>query len=270
MAILEHTGHDGLSIEPGEIVSILGAPGSGKTRLGQELAFLQRPASGEVLFRGKNPARRRSVLRPFPRPREVTLLVQNAEEQLFARTVFDDVAFGPRLRFLPEDEIERRVVSALDTVGLDAEEVRDRSPFALSGGERRRVALAGVLAMEPEVLILDEPLANLDPRARHDFLQLVAPLRETGAIFWLTPSAREAALADRIYLLREGKASEVAAREDLLQDWRRLAEAGIELPAVYELAGAVERRGGDIPSAASAEDLTAALVTAWRDRDRDR
>lgn len=264
MAILEHTGR-GLEVEPGEIVSVLGAPAGGKTELALELAFLKKPQAGEVLFHGSNPLARRRLLQLSARPPQVTMLVQNAEEQLFARTIFDDVAFGPRHLGVSEDEVERRVLSALDLVGMESG-IRNRSPFALSGGERRRVALAGVLAMEPEVLVLDEPTANLDPRARHEFLRFLAPLRGKSAIVWITASAREAALADRIYLLRDSAVQPVPARDALLTDWRRLAEAGIELPAAYELARALSDRGADLPPEGSAEGMEAAIIGAWRGR----
>lgn len=270
LPVLERSGRRALAVDPGEVVAILGAPGSGKTQLALELAFLARPTEGQVLFHGEDPTAKRTPLQPSPRPREVTLLVQNAEDQLFARTVFDDVAFGPRHFNLPNDEIERRVLRALWVVGLDAEEVRTRSPFALSGGERRRVALAGVLAMEPEVLILDEPTANLDPRTRSEFRNLLEPLRDKTAIVWLTTSAREAAVVDRIYVLRDGETVEVQGGDRLLQDWRELAGAGIELPSVYELASALEHRGVDLPTTDSAADLKQAIVESWRSRHHDR
>jgi energy-coupling factor transport system ATP-binding protein len=184
--------------------------------------------------------------------------------------VFDDVAFGPRHLGVDDEELERRVVSALEAVRLDPRVVRDRSPFALSGGERRRVALAGVLAMEPEVLVLDEPTSNLDPRTRDQFLDLLRPLRGNGATVWLTASAGEAALADRIYVLQGGETTEARGGAELLHDWRQLADAGIELPAVFELASAMERRGCVLPTAQSAEALREAIVREWRSHSHDR
>lgn len=192
------------------------------------------------------------------------MLVQNAEAQLFARTVFDDVAFGPRHLNLQDDEIERRVTGALAAVRLDPGEVRGRSPFALSGGERRRVALAGVLAMEPEVLILDEPTASLDPRTRNEFLELLTPLRGRSAIVWFTASAREAGLAARAYVLRDGETAEVEGGGALLGGWRDLLSAGVELPAAFELAGALEDRGlGPFDGSTSAA-LTASIGHGWK------
>lgn len=267
MPLLEHTGRK-ISIDQGEIVSILGAPGSGKTRLGLELALLARPREGQVLFRGKDLMGRRR--RPGTRPREVTLLVQNAEDQLFARNVFDDVAFGPRHLAVSEDEIADRVERALEAVGLDPEEVTERSPFALSGGERRRVALAGVLAMEPEVLILDEPTSNLDSQTREHFAALLSPLRGKTAVIWLTANAGEAARTDRIYLMRDGEASELRGGDNLLAQWSELWTAGIEMPAIYELAAAVQARGARLPPSGSPDDLKSAIVRGWRGNRHDR
>jgi energy-coupling factor transport system ATP-binding protein len=264
LPILEHTGRRAVAVEPDEIVSVLGAPGSGKTRLALELAFLAHPEEGAVLFHGVDPIQGKRSL--ATRPRQVTMLVQNAEDQLFARTVFDDVAFGPVRLGLDQIEVENRVLTALAAVGLDADEVRDRSPFALSGGERRRVALAGVIAMRPEVLILDEPTSNLDPRTRDDFVSLLAPLRGRSAIVWFTARAAEAALADHIYLLRENRTTTVGSGDDLLRDWRELAAAGIELPPVYELAAELERCGPRLPATASASELRDAIVDEWQQR----
>lgn len=267
--VLEHTGR-GLTVMPGEIVAVLGAPSSGKSRLALELALLRRPESGEILFRGEDPMTRRHPFQAMQRPRDVTMLVQNAEDQLFAKTVFDDVAFGPRHLQVSDQDIEGRVERALEAVGLNPGEVKGRSPFALSGGERRRVALAGVLAMEPEVLILDEPTANLDPRTRNEFLDLLKPLSGKSAIVWLTSSAREAALADRTYLLRDGHLTEFARGEDLLGDWKQLAEAGIELPSVYELAAVLAQRGMSLPAGGSSGQIREAIVNTWRERPSDR
>jgi len=269
LAVLEHTGRRLVRVETGEIVAVLGAPGSGKTRLGLEMAFLARPQEGEVLLNGSNPMARRSRFDMRKRPHDVTMLVQNAEDQLFARTVFDDIAFGPRRLDLSEDQIKQRVNDSLRAVRLDAS-VRERSPFALSGGERRRVALAGVLAMRPEALILDEPTANLDPQTRNDFLELLAPLRADTAIVWLTARAREASLANRVYFLNDEETRALPAGADLLHHWRELADAGIELPGVFELAGLLERRDWELPAEGTAEELTAAIVAGWRQRHDDR
>jgi energy-coupling factor transport system ATP-binding protein len=270
VTVLEHTGHRRLYVDPGELIAVLGAPGSGKTRLAFELAFLAKPIEGQVLFHGRNPLAERRLLEPLHRPKEVTMLVQDAEAQLFARTVFDDVAFGPRHLNLSDAEIALRVVRALETVGLQPGDIRGRSPFALSGGERRRVALAGLLAMEPEVLILDEPTASLDPRTRNEFLNLLKPLRGKSAIIWCTANAREAALAPRAYLLRSGETTEVPGGPALLEGWRELLAAGVELPAAYELAGALEARGVGPIGDGSGREMERSIENAWKDRHGDR
>jgi ABC-type multidrug transport system ATPase subunit len=118
--------------------------------------------------------------------------------------------------------------------------------------------------MEPEVLILDEPTGNLDPRTRNEFLDLLRPLREKSAIIWLTASAREAALANRIYLLRDGATTEVQGGADLLSNWRELAAAEIEMPLVYELARAMEECGWSLPSPASPSEVTEAIAAEWK------
>ncbi|MGH2448909.1 MAG: ATP-binding cassette domain-containing protein [Chloroflexota bacterium] len=258
MPLLERTGKLALSVDPGEIVSVVGSPGTGKTRLGLELAFLGRPEEGEVLFRGEHGHRLSS------RPKEIALLVQNAEEQLFARTLFDDIAFGPRHLDVDEEEIEVRVLEAIRAVGL-SEAIRDRSPFALSGGERRRVALAGLLAMRPEVLILDEPTANLDAATRQQFLTMLRPITDRTAVVWLTNKLRDAVLADRMYLLRDGRALAVG-RGDALRDWKALGEAGVELPGLYELAFSLAQEGFQLPATGSDEELRSAIVDQWRAR----
>jgi energy-coupling factor transporter ATP-binding protein EcfA2 len=263
LPVIEHTAPRAVAADRGEMVSVLGAPGSGKTRLALELAYLARPLDGTVLFHGENPMKGRSMSN---RPQSVTLLVQNAEDQLFARTVFDDVAFGPRRLGLDDEKIEGRVRRALAAVGLGGDDVRERSPFALSGGERRRVALAGVMAMEPEVLILDEPTNNLDPHTREEFVHLLAPLRSTSAVIWLTCNAADASHADRIYLLRDESTVEVRSGDDLMLDWRTLSAAGIELPPEFTLAAALEGRGCELLPAASPAAMRQVIVDQWRSR----
>ena len=269
MPLLERFGRLHVQVDRGEIVAILGAPGSGKSKLAFELAFLSKPSEGEVLFHGENPLSRRPA-GTARRPREIALLVQNAEDQLFAPTVFDDVAFGPKHLGLSEEDIEARVTRALTLARLNAESVRDRSPFALSGGERRLAALAGVLAMEPEVLILDEPTLNLDARTREQFAEILKPLRGTSGIAWLTSRAGEATAADRAYLLNGGHAKILSPGADLLADWRELSAAGIELTPTFDLAARLEACGASLPSTASRQELEQAIVRSWRERTHDR
>src|SRR5690554_2300329 len=163
-----------LTIEKGEYLAVIGQTGSGKSTLVQHLNGLLRPTTGRNLVDGEDISDDRSGFRDIRR--RVGLLFQFPEHQLFAETVFADVAFGPKNLGLAEPEIQARVERALQLVGLDPEEMADRSPFALSGGQMRRVAMAGVLAMQPDILILDEPAAGLDPRGKAEILDKIDQL----------------------------------------------------------------------------------------------
>ena len=162
-----------LSVADGEFVALLGHTGSGKSTLIQHLNGLLRPSSGSVLFHGKDIFLNKADLRSVRF--RIGLLFQYPEYQLFGETVAEDVAFGPANMGLDNFEISRRVETALRTVGLPPD-IGSRSPFELSGGQKRRVAIAGVVAMEPEVLILDEPTAGLDPRSHDEILELIRRL----------------------------------------------------------------------------------------------
>lgn len=226
----------------GSFVGIIGATGSGKSTLIQHFNGLLLPTVGEVRV-GDVTLRPGSRVPPTLRQR-VGLVFQYPEHQLFAETVEEDVAYGPRNFGWPEDLVRQRVREALEAVGLDPDRVARRSPFALSGGEKRRVALAGVLAAQPEVLVLDEPTAGLDPRGRNQLVALIRRLhREEGmTVIWVTHTMEEVAeLADRLLVLQEGRLvlegspAEVFSRRDVLQ------QAGIEVPEPAAVAAEVSR-----------------------------
>jgi energy-coupling factor transport system ATP-binding protein len=190
-----------LAVEPGEVLGIIGGTGSGKSTLVQHMNLLLEPTSGSVLVDGLDSATlKKSELR-----RRAGLVFQFPEAALFAPTVAEDVAFAPRKLGLDENEIENRVRESLSLVG--AGHLRERSPFALSGGEQRRVAIAGVLAMGPEILVLDEPTSSLDPAAREDLLRLIRTLRDTGTSVVLVSHDTDevAEVADRICVLERGE-----------------------------------------------------------------
>lgn len=196
-----------LAVEPDEVLGVVGGTGSGKSTLVQHLNLLLAPTSGEVLVDGVNVRNMaKSELR-----RRVGLVFQFPEAALFAPTVREDVAFAPRRLGLSEEEVERRVSGALGVLG--AEDLAGRSPFALSGGEQRRVAIAGVLAMGPEVLVLDEPTAGLDPARREGLLDVVRGLREGGvSVVMVSHDLDEVAeVADRVCLLEKGEVRAVGA-----------------------------------------------------------
>jgi energy-coupling factor transport system ATP-binding protein len=190
-----------LAVEPGEVLGIVGGTGSGKSTLAQHLNLLLVPTSGRVLVDGVDAL----TLAKDELRRRVGLVFQFPEAALFAPTVEEDVAFAPRRQGLEEDEVRKRVRETLALLG--AGHLGGRSPFALSGGEKRRVAIAGVLAMAPEVLVLDEPTAGLDPAAREDLLGVVRSLREGGTSVVMVSHALDevAEVADRVCLLEAGE-----------------------------------------------------------------
>ena len=190
-----------LAVEPGEVLGIIGGTGSGKSTLARHMNALLVPSGGEVLVDGVDATTlKKSWLR-----RRVGLVFQFPEAALFAPTVEEDVAFAPRRLGLDEEEVEERVQGSLRMLG--AEELAGRSPFALSGGEKRRVAIAGVLAMGPEVLVLDEPTAGLDPATREQLLALIRRLRDAGVSVVLVSHDLDevAEVADRICALDDGR-----------------------------------------------------------------
>ena len=200
-----------LAVEPDEVLGIVGGTGSGKSTLVQHLNLLLEPTGGRVLVDGVDARTlRRSELR-----RRVGLVFQFPEAALFAPTVGEDVAFAPRRLGMDEDEVRQRVRQTLELLG--AGHLEQRSPFALSGGEKRRVAIAGVLAMAPEVLVLDEPAAGLDPATREDLLGVVRALGEGGTSVVLVSHDLDevAEVADRVCVLEEGRVRAVGTPEEV-------------------------------------------------------
>lgn len=228
-------------IAPGTSTAIIGQTGSGKSTLLRLLCGLETPDEGRVIVAGNDTTTRRG--RRAARGC-MGYVMQHPERQLFAETVEKDVAFGPRNLGLPEGEVARRVTEALELVGLAKR--RDVSPFKLSGGQRRLCALAGILAMKPRVLVLDEPTAGLDPRGRAMLRRVLARLRERGVtLVQVTHSMEDAARADRVLaldqarLVADGAPSEVFSRKNE----RRLTESGLGIPRALRVARELERRG---------------------------
>ncbi|HKV43270.1 MAG TPA: energy-coupling factor transporter ATPase [bacterium] len=233
-----------LSIDAGEFVGVIGATGSGKSTLVQHMNGLLRPTSGRVYLDGVD-IHARDVDRRRVR-RQIGLLFQYPEQQLFDETVAADVAFGPRNLGLGEEEVGVRVRRALDLVGLPPERFGPRSPFELSGGEMRRAALAGVLAMDPRMLILDEPTAGLDPLGRREILGHIARLhRERGlAIVLITHSMDAVArLCGRVFVLDRGALVASGTPRELFADPARLEALGLGVPQVTLLARRLRERG---------------------------
>ncbi len=251
-----------LEIGPGERVGISGPTGSGKSTLVQHIAGLLVPAAGQVLLDGV-PAHRRTP-EARARRRQVGLAFQFPETQIFEVTVFREVAFGPRHLGLGADEIAARVRWALEMVGLDHDSFAERVPFALSGGEMRRVAIAGILALKPQVLILDEPTAGLDPRGRKE---LLARLRgwqaQTGATLILVSHHLDemAGLVDRAVLLADGQVVADGPTRHILSDGARLRAVGLSPPPAVALLEALRAAGWPVRTdALNIEEVVAEIA----------
>ncbi len=236
--------HDiNLKIEDGQLIGIIGHTGSGKSTLIQLLNGLIRASSGQVLFHGKNiydPDFKMKELRG-----KVGLVFQYPEYQLFETTVLRDAAFGPKNQGLSEEEAVRKAQDALMTVGL-TEQYWQMSPFELSGGQKRRAAIAGVLAMEPEVLILDEPTAGLDPRGRDElFAQIQKMHREKHMTVMLVSHSMEdvADYAQRIIVLDQGRILYDGTPREVFAHYKELEQAGLAAPQVTYLMHELQARG---------------------------
>ena len=221
--------------EDGQFIGIIGHTGSGKSTLLQHLNGLLKPDEGTVTV-GNVDITQPGISMVEIRKR-IGLVFQYPEYQLFEETVAKDVAFGPKNLGLSETEIEERVKEAIELVGLDYETVKDRSPFELSGGQKRRVAIAGVVAMRPEVLILDEPTAGLDPKAHKDVLNMVEEVhRRTGniTIFVSHNMADIARLSDKILVIHNGKLVTKGSPKEVFSQKETLRSVGLDLPPVTE------------------------------------
>lgn len=249
-------------VERGELLGVVGHSGSGKSTLIQHLNGLIRPVPGTVSVLGMDPSVNADIRRIRQR---AALLFQYPEHQLFEETVFDDIAFGPRKMGLEEAEVEHRVRDAALVVGV-AEGDLKRSPFELSGGQKRRVAIAGVLSMEPEILVLDEPAAGLDPAGRDEILGYVASLRDRGITIVLVSHSMDdiARLADRVLVLGAGRVAGFGTPAEVFTDPDILSRAGLLLPATAAFLGGLKESIPALDTAKfTAESAAAEIVRAW-------
>lgn len=238
-------------LEPGEFAAVIGHTGSGKSTLMQQLNGLLRPDSGKITV-GEvcitDPSTKMTEVR-----RKVGLVFQYPEYQLFEETVAKDVAFGPKQVGMTGEELDRVVEESIRLTGLDYEEVKERSPFELSGGQKRRVAIAGVLAMKPEILILDEPTAGLDPSAHRDVLELIRRIhrQERMTILLVSHNMGDIAeLADRVLVMNRGKLVMNGTPAEVFSRGEPLWEMGLGLPPAAEF---MERLKDRIPGIDAAQ-----------------
>ena len=250
-----------LSVYRGEFLGIIGHTGSGKSTMIQHLNGLLKPTSGHIYLDGKDIWEEPKKIRDVRF--RVGLVFQYPEYQLFEETVYKDVAFGPGNMGLSKDEIDRRVRAAVRFAGL-SEDVLDVSPFALSGGQKRRVAIAGVIAMEPEVLVLDEPTAGLDPRGRKELLANIQKFhKERGTTIVLVSHSMDeiAQNVDRIVVLSDAHALMSGTPREVFAHGDELMKAGLDVPQVTRIAMALKARGLAIdPAVYTVEELRDALL----------
>lgn len=256
-------------IKDNDFVGLIGHTGSGKSTLIQHLNGLLKPSSGEIIVNGFNITDKDLNLTEIRK--RVGIVFQYPEYQLFEETVEKDIAFGPGNLGLDKEEISKRVRKSMEAVGLDYETYKDKSPFDLSGGQKRRVAIAGVIAMNPEVLILDEPTAGLDPGGRDEIFNLIKKLhRDNNITIILSSHSMDdmAKLAQTIIVMNHGKIEFMGTpREVFTSHAARLREIGLDVPQVLELATKLRNKGFDIrPDVLTVEEIKDEILKVMRGR----
>ena len=256
-------------VADGMILGIIGHTGSGKSTLLQHLNGLIKPTSGEVYINGECITDGKVKMTDIRR--KVGLVFQYPEYQLFEETVRKDVAFGPKNLGLDEEEQEARVKKAIGLVGLDYEEIKDLSPFELSGGMKRRVAIAGVIAMDPKILILDEPTAGLDPSAHRDILAMVRRIHEEMGIILIFVSHNMgdiAEMSDRVMVMSDGKVALEGTPAEVFSQSGRLAEMGLGVPPAREITELIKSKAPQFTSEALTVDEAAEDIKKYMEEAR--
>ena len=256
-------------IKDNDFVGLIGHTGSGKSTLIQHLNGLLKPSSGQIIVNGFNITDKDLNLTEIRK--RVGIVFQYPEYQLFEETVEKDIAFGPGNLGLDEAEISKRVKNSMEAVGLDYETYKDKSPFDLSGGQKRRVAIAGVIAMNPEVLILDEPTAGLDPGGRDEIFNLIKKLhRDNNITIILSSHSMDdmSKLAQTIIVMNHGKIEFMGTpREVFTSHADKLREIGLDVPQVLELATKLRQKGFDIrPDILTVEEVKDEILKVMRGR----
>ena len=256
-------------VSDGEVLGIIGHTGSGKSTLLQHLNGLIKPASGEIYVDGQCITDGKAKMTDVRR--KVGLVFQYPEYQLFEETVAKDVAFGPKNLGMDEAEIEERVKTAIGLVGLDYEEIKDMAPFELSGGMKRRAAIAGVIAMDPKILILDEPTAGLDPAAHRDILAMVRRIHDEMGIILIFVShnmADIAALSDRVLVMSEGSIALSGTPAEVFSQGKQLEGMGLGLPPAREIVELIKSKAPGFKSDALTIDEAAEDIKSYLEETR--
>ncbi len=251
-----------LTIEQGELVGIIGHTGSGKSTLISHFNGLLKPTSGKVLIDGTDIRESKETLRQSRF--KVGLCFQYPEYQLFEETVAKDIAFGPKNMKLDADEIKRRVAAAASYVGLTAE-MLEKSPFDLSGGEKRRAAIAGVMAMEPSVLVFDEPAAGLDPAGRKELIKLITDYRrKTGCTVVIVSHSMEdiAKIADRVIVVNDGMIAMNGTVDEVFSRCDELQGMGLDVPEITRIFSRLHALGFDVPENVYSVDKGTEIIRA--------
>lgn len=251
-----------LTIEKGELVGVIGHTGSGKSTLISHFNGLLKPDAGKVLVDGTDIWKDKETLRNTRF--KVGLCFQYPEYQLFEESVFKDIAFGPKNMKLSEAEVKERVLRAAEFVGVKPEHL-DKSPFDLSGGEKRRVAIAGVMSMEPEVLIFDEPAAGLDPQGRRELIKLIKDYREqTGSAVVVVSHSMEdiASLADKVIVMNNSRIEMQGTVDEVYSRGEELRRIGLNIPEITEIFLRLRARGFDVPANVYTVEQGAAILKA--------
>lgn len=259
-----------LTIEKGELVGVIGHTGSGKSTLISHFNGLLKPDAGKVLVDGTDIWKDKETLRNTRF--KVGLCFQYPEYQLFEETVFKDIAFGPKNMKLSEAEVKERVLRAAEFVGVKTEHL-DKSPFDLSGGEKRRVAIAGVMSMEPEVLIFDEPAAGLDPQGRRELIKLIKDYREqTGSAVVVVSHSMEdiASLADKVIVMNNSRIEMQGTVDEVYSRGEELRRIGLNIPEITEIFLRLRARGFDVPANVYTVGQGAAILKALASGRRDK
>lgn len=236
-----------LEIYDGEFIGLIGHTGSGKSTLIQHLNGLIKPSKGKIEIDGVSITSKDVNLKTIRQ--KVGLVFQYPEHQLFEETVYKDIAFGPKNLGLSEDEIDKRVKESMELVGLEYESIKDRSPFELSGGQRRRVAIAGVLAMKPKILILDEPTAGLDPRGRDEILSHIQNLHKKykNTIILVSHSMEDIAkLVNRIIVMHKSRIAMVGTTREIFKRVDELENLGLGVPQITYFIRELKKKGKTI------------------------